>query len=225
VHGDHGPETDHPVASEEDTGQGDEVRVVEGTAGYKPHESPLVMAIPVGVLAVGAVASGFVFKDFFIGAGHDAFWNGSITIIGENILHQMHEPGVMPAWVPWSPFVAMVIGFLLALNSYVLNTNIPAAFARTFRGLYTFLYRKWFFDELYEAVFVRPAAWFGRVFWKKGDGAIIDGLGPDGLSAAVATVAVKSRRIQTGYVFTYAFAMLIGVAAAVSWFLPKLFSE
>ncbi|MCH8685346.1 NADH-quinone oxidoreductase subunit L [Pedomonas mirosovicensis] len=227
MHGDHGhgEETDHPVEGEEGAGHGEDARHVEGTAGYHPHESPLVMLVPLAVLAVGAVAAGFVFRDFFIGHGYEHFWNGALTVVGENVLHQMHEPGVLPAWVPWSPSVAMLLGFLLALNSYVINTHIPAAFARTFKGLYIFLYRKWFFDELYNLVFVRPAQWLGRVLWKKGDGAIIDGLGPDGISAAVATVAVKSRRIQTGYVFTYAFAMLIGVAAAVSWFLPKLFSE
>ncbi|HEY4548389.1 MAG TPA: NADH-quinone oxidoreductase subunit L [Pedomonas sp.] len=234
VHGDHGhghddhghaAETDHPVESERDIGHGDAGHVVTGTAGYKPHESPLVMLVPLAVLAVGAVASGFLFKEYFIGHEYDTFWNGAITLVGDNILHHMHEPGVMPAWVPWAPFVAMVIGFLLALNSYIINTHIPAAFTKTFKGLYTFLYRKWFFDELYDLVIVRPSLWFGRVFWKRGDAQIIDGLGPDGISAAIATVAVKSRRLQTGYVFTYAFAMLIGVAAAVSWFLPKLFSE
>ena len=229
VHGDHGhgheDDTDQPVEAEEGVGRVDHPKVIEGTAGYKPHESPLVMLVPLAVLAVGAVASGFVFKNLFIGNEYDSFWNGAITLVGGNILHHMHEPGVMPSWVPWAPFVAMVVGFLLALNSYIINTHIPAAFTKTFKGLYTFLYRKWYFDELYNLVFVRPALWLGRVFWKEGDGKIIDGLGPDGVSAAIATIAVKSRRIQTGYVFTYAFAMLIGVAAAVSWFLPKLFSE
>ena len=197
----------------------------DGTAGYHPHESPIVMLIPLAVLAVGALAAGFAFKEYFVGHHYEEFWKGALSVSGENILHKIHEPGVLPAWVPWAPTVAMVIGFLLAVNSYLVNTQVPAMFTRTFKGLYQFLYNKWYFDELYDLLFVKPSMWLGRLLWKGGDGRIIDGFGPDGVSAAVGAVARQSRRLQTGYLYTYAFAMLIGVAAAVSWFLPKLFAE
>ena len=178
------------------------------------HESPNVMLIPLYVLAVGAIAAGFVFKDYFIGHHYREFWGSSVA--DNEIMHLFHE---VPKWVVWSPFVAMVLGFALAWLFYIRNTALPKALAAQHEPLYKFLLNKWYFDELYDLVFVRPAMWLGRFFWKKGDGFLIDGFGPDGVSTAVNDVTRGVVRLQTGYLYHYAFAMMIGIAALISWFM------
>jgi NADH-quinone oxidoreductase subunit L len=184
---------------------------------HKPHESPLSMLIPLAVLSLGAVAAGYVFKEAFIGHDYEHFWKAALFTAKDNhILHAMHE---VPKWVVWSPFVAMLIGFLLALYMYVLRPDVPGKLAAANPVLYRFLLNKWYFDEIYDFLFVRPAMWLGRFLWKKGDGAVIDGLGPDGVSARVVDVTNRVVRLQTGYVYHYAFAMLIGVAGLVTWYL------
>ena len=181
------------------------------------HESPWVMLGPLCVLAIGAVFAGIVAYEAFVGEGRAAFWGSSILVLHENdSIEAAHH---VPLWVKLSPLVVGLIGIAVAYWFYMFRPEMPARVASAFRPLYNLSFRKWYFDELYDLLFVRPAFWIGRGLWKSGDGAIIDGLGPDGLSSAVAAVAVKSRRIQTGYVFTYAFAMLIGVVALVSWYL------
>jgi NADH-quinone oxidoreductase subunit L len=124
----------------------------------------------------------------------------------------------VPMWVKYSPLVAMIAGFLLAALFYIKNTSLPGKLAALHWPIYQFLLNKWYFDELYDFLFVKPAFWLGRLFWKKGDGATIDGLGPNGIAARVADGSGLIVRLQTGYVYHYAFAMLIGVAAIVSWF-------
>jgi NADH-quinone oxidoreductase subunit L len=181
------------------------------------HESPAVMLAPLCVLAVGAMLAGVVFKDFFIGHHYVEFWGASIST-GE-VLHQIHEPGVIPGMVKWSPLVAMVLGFALAWLFYIRNTALPARLAAQNEPLYRFLLNKWYFDEIYDVVFVRPAMWLGRVLWKRGDGGLIDGFGPDGVAAVVGDLTRGVVRLQTGYVYHYAFAMMIGVAALISWFM------
>ncbi|MDP3409544.1 NADH-quinone oxidoreductase subunit L [Bosea sp. (in: a-proteobacteria)] len=184
---------------------------------HKPHESPLVMLIPLAVLSLGAIAAGFAFKGVFIGDGYDAFWKASLFTAKDNhILHEMHE---VPKWVIWSPFVAMLIGFVLALYMYVLRPDVPGRLAAANPALYKFLLNKWYFDELYDFLFVKPSMWIGKFLWKKGDGFVIDGMGPDGVSARVVDVTDRVVRLQTGYVYHYAFAMLIGVAGFVTWYL------
>ncbi len=184
---------------------------------HTPHESPLVMLIPLAVLSLGAVAAGFAFKEAFIGHDYEHFWKAALFTGKDNhILHAMHE---VPKWVVWSPFFAMLIGFLLALYMYVLRPDVPGKLAAANPVLYKFLLNKWYFDEIYDFLFVRPAMWLGRFLWKKGDGAVIDGLGPDGVSARVVDVTNRVVRLQTGYVYHYAFAMLIGVAGLVTWYL------
>ena len=190
----------------------DEVR--SGTGGYHPHESPAVMLIPLILLSVGAVAAGFVFNPWFIGAETgDAFWNGSI-FFDEHLMHAMHE---VPLWVKLSATVVMLTGLLIAWASYIRSPDFPARFADTFRLLYRFLLHKWYFDELYNLVFVRPAFWFGRLFWKRGDERTIDRFGPNGSAAVVRFGSVLAGKLQTGYVYTYAFIMLIGLTAALTW--------
>jgi NADH-quinone oxidoreductase subunit L len=180
------------------------------------HESPNVMLVPLYALAVGALAAGFVFGDFFIGHEEASFWGSAIyRAPGNEIIHAIHE---VPAWVSYSPFVVMVLGFLLAFLFYIRNTSLPQKLANMNWPLYQFLLNKWYFDELYDFLFVRPAMCLGRFLWKKGDGMVIDGLGPDGVSARVVDVTRGIVRLQTGFVYHYAFAMLIGVAAFVSWF-------
>ena len=181
-----------------------------GHGSHEPHESPLTMLIPLGVLAIGALLAGFIFKDFFIDRFYEVFWKGSLfTSANNHILHDIHDA---PFWVKASPFVMMVAGFSLALWMYVLDTKIPSLLVERFPKLYDFLLNKWYFDELYECIFVKPAKCIGRFFWKIIDGKVIDGCGPDGISARMVDLSRIVVRFQTGYVYHYAFVMLIGVA-------------
>ncbi len=182
---------------------------------HKPHESPLVMLVPLAVLAVGSIVAGFIFEPDFAGHAFDEFWKGSLFVSeGNHILHEMHD---VPAWASLAPTVMMVGGFLVSLYIYVLRPGVAEKLASAFPGLYRFLLNKWYFDELYDKIFVRPAFALGRLLWKGGDGRIIDGIGPDGVAARVVDGARLAVRAQTGYLYHYAFAMLIGVAAVVSW--------
>jgi len=130
----------------------------------------------------------------------------------------MDEAHHAPVWVKISPFIAMLIGFITALWFYIWDPAMPARVAANQRPLYLFLLNKWYFDELYDLIFVNPAKWLGRVLWKGGDGRIIDGFGPDGIAATVMRVARRASALQSGYLYHYAFAMLIGVAVLVSWY-------
>ncbi|WP_201834068.1 NADH-quinone oxidoreductase subunit L [Microvirga zambiensis] len=184
---------------------------------HTPHESPLVMLIPLIVLATGAVIAGIVFHGAFIGEGYQEFWKGALYTRPDNhILEEMHH---LPGWVPLLPTIMMVLGFVLAWYMYIIDNKQPAKLAADHPILYRFLLNKWYFDELYDAIFVRPAMAIGRFFWRTGDQKIIDGLGPDGISARVLDVTRGVVRVQTGYVYHYAFAMLIGVAALVTFYL------
>src|SRR3954454_6423279 len=184
---------------------------------FTPHESPWTMLGPLAVLATGSIAAGFLFNGYFIGHHADAFWKGALATGPDNhIMEEMHH---VPAWVSWSPLVMLTVGFLLALWFYILDTRRPAELARQQAPLYKFLLHKWYFDELYDRIFVRPAMWLGRLLWKVGDGRIIDGLGPDGVAARVVDVTRGVVRLQTGYVYHYAFVMLIGAAALFTWYL------
>jgi NADH-quinone oxidoreductase subunit L len=179
------------------------------------HESPMVMLVPLFVLAAGALFAGVLFHDLFIGEGYEEFWRGALFILPENhILHDFHE---VPLWVRLAPVAAMLAGLALAWQFYIRSPETPKRLALQHRGLYAFLLNKWYFDELYDFLFVRPAKRLGRFLWKTGDGAIIDGLGSDGISARVVDVTRSVVRLQTGYLYHYAFAMLIGVSALVTW--------
>ncbi|WP_029355799.1 NADH-quinone oxidoreductase subunit L [Bosea sp. 117] len=181
------------------------------------HESPLTMTIPLAVLAVGALVAGAVFFQFFAGHSVEEFFRESIFMGPENkILEEMHH---LPGWVPWAPTVMMVIGFLIAYWMYILQPGVPVALARQNDVLYRFLLNKWYFDEIYDFLFVRSAKWLGRFLWKEGDGRVIDGFGPDGVSARVLDVTRSVVRLQTGYLYHYAFVMLVGVAALITWFM------
>ncbi|MEO0799004.1 MAG: NADH-quinone oxidoreductase subunit L [Pseudomonadota bacterium] len=179
------------------------------------HESPIVMLIPLFVLSAGAIAAGYFFKKSFLSEPAEKFWNKSIFAAdGNTIIDAMHH---VPEWVYWSPFTAMLLGFALAYVFYIAVPTLPAATARTFRPIYLFFLNKWYVDELYDFLFVRPAKAVGRSLWKTGDGRIIDGLGPDGISARVLGITGRVIKFQTGYVYHYAFVMLIGVALLITW--------
>ncbi|RWQ60781.1 NADH-quinone oxidoreductase subunit L [Mesorhizobium sp.] len=179
------------------------------------HESPPVMLVPLYILAAGALFAGVIFHGAFIGEGYAEFWKASLFTLPENhILHDIHE---VPFWVKLAPFVAMLIGFAIAWQFYIRAPEMPKNLAAQHRGLYAFLLNKWYFDELFDFLFVRPAKRLGHFLWKTGDGTVIDGLGPDGVSARVVDVTNRVVKLQTGYLYHYAFAMLIGVAAFVTW--------
>ncbi len=179
------------------------------------HESPPVMLIPLGVLAVGAVVAGVLFAPQFIGYHYKEFWGSSIyELPGKDILHHMHE---VPEWVLWAPFIAMLAGFALAWLYYIKAPHLPEATAKAFRPLYLFLLNKWYFDELYDRIFVRPLMALGHFLWRRGDGTVIDGT-IDGTAASVGWATGRIVKLQTGYVYHYAFVMLVGVAVFVTWF-------
>ncbi|ENQ79425.1 NADH-quinone oxidoreductase subunit L [Brucella melitensis] len=179
------------------------------------HESPPVMLVPLLILGIGAILAGVLFKELFFGHEYVEFWKGSLfTSTANQLLEEHHH---VPLWVKLSPFVAMVIGFVVAWIFYIRAPEMPKALAARHRGLYQFLLNKWYFDELYDFLFVRPARWLGRLFWKGGDGWLIDGFGPNGVSARVLDVTNRVVKMQSGYLYHYAFAMLIGVAALVTW--------
>jgi NADH-quinone oxidoreductase subunit L len=181
------------------------------------HESPMVMLAPLAVLAAGAVVAGFVFRGDFIGEKSLSFWHGAIAAIAGNGLSPISEN--LPLWVELAPFVMTLAGFAVAFYYYILHPELPARMAAKKGLLYTFLYNKWYFDELYDFLFVQPAMKLGRFLWKFGDGTVIDGLGPDGVAARVLDATRGAVRLQSGYVYHYAFAMLIGVVALATWFM------
>jgi NADH-quinone oxidoreductase subunit L len=181
------------------------------------HESPRVMTVPLMILAFGALFAGILFAGPFIGEGYAHFWRAALYTGPDNhILHEMHES---PLWVVLLPTAMMAIGFALAYWFYIVDPRLPAALAAQNPILYRFLLNKWYFDEIYDVLLVRPAKWLGRFLWKKGDGWLIDGFGPDGVAAGVLDVTSRVVRLQTGYVYHYAFAMLIGVAVLMTWYI------
>jgi NADH-quinone oxidoreductase subunit L len=176
------------------------------------QEPPWTMGIPLLVLALGSLLAGGVFFHLFIGGGQTEFWRGSLVTHGE-----AHNE--VPVWVVLAPTVAMALGFAVAWYFYLTNPLIPFGLAKRFRGAYLFLLNAWYFDALYDALFVRPAKRLGRFLWKTGDGTIIDGIGPDGIAARVVDITNRVVRLQTGYIYHYAFVMLIGVALIITYFI------
>jgi NADH-quinone oxidoreductase subunit L len=224
AHGDHGHHDEHASdeGSHDDHHAHDHAHAhhgpVTGTLGYHPHESPLTMLVPLLLLSVGAIFAGYIFTGAFIGVEDGAgFWKGSIAF-NEHLMHAMHE---VPLWVKLSATFAMISGLALAWWAYIKDTTIPARFTATFHGLYLFLLNKWYFDELYNLVFVRPSLAIGRFFWKHGDEGTIDRFGPDGVAAVVDNAGAIARKLQSGYLYTYALVMLLGLAAAASWMMVR----
>jgi NADH-quinone oxidoreductase subunit L len=190
----------------------------EGKPREKPdvlahaHEPPWTMGLPLILLALGSLLAGAVFMQFFIGSDQTDFWRGSLVTNGE----AHHE---VPILVMLAPTLAMAAGFAVAWYFYITNPLVPFGLAKRFRGLYQFLLHAWYFDDLYDFLFVRPAKRVGRFLWKVGDGAIIDGIGPDGVAARVIDVTNRVVKLQSGYIYHYAFVMLIGVALIITYFI------
>jgi NADH-quinone oxidoreductase subunit L len=182
------------------------------------RESPFVMLIPLFVLAAGSILAGFPFKEVFAGHGVEEFFRESIKM-KPGFIDEIHH---VPALIALLPTVMMVIGLAISWLFYIRRPYLPVELANHHQMLYRFLLNKWYFDELYDFLFVKPAMWLGRTLWKKGDGTIIDGLGPDGVSARVLDVTRNVVRLQTGYLYHYAFAMLIGVAGLITWFIFRV---
>jgi NADH-quinone oxidoreductase subunit L len=186
------------------------------------HESPPTMLIPLFVLALGCVLAGLPFFNIFVGSGVEGFFGESLAVGGSNtILEEMEHVSMVISLLPTA---LMLIGWAVAWLFYIARPELPVELARQHSVLYRFLLNKWYFDELYDFVIVRPTLWIGRLLWKGGDGWLIDGFGPDGVSARVLDVTRNVVRLQTGYMYHYAFAMLIGVALFMTWFTWLMFS-
>jgi NADH-quinone oxidoreductase subunit L len=206
LHGHHeSPDEEHGDAAHH------AVKAVEGTAGYHPHESPWTMLVPIGLLAVGAVLAGQVFHGIFLDA--PSFWDGSVAF-DEHLAHAMHD---VPMWVKLTATVAMLLGLWIAWNNYIRRPDAAGAFVRQFPGVHAFVFNKWYFDELYDLIFVRPAMWLGRLFWKRGDEQTIDRFGPHGAAYAVGQGNRVTAALQSGYLYSYALVMLLGLIGAASW--------
>lgn len=181
------------------------------------HESPKVMILPLIPLAAGALFAGWLGYENFVGHNATEFWNNAILILPTHPgLENAHH---VAAWVKYMPLVVGLVGIALAYVLYLAAPGIPAKLASTFSGLYKFLLNKWYWDELYDFLFVRPAFYLGRGFWKAGDEELIDGVGPNGFARATKAIAGKTSRLQTGYLYHYAFVMLAGVAILITWYL------
>jgi NADH-quinone oxidoreductase subunit L len=220
VHGDHGDDHAHDHSHDDHhhaPATGESSSVPSGTAGYHPHESPWTMLVPLFVLGAGALFAGWIWHEKFVGAEEGvAFWRGSIAF-DTHLMHAMHE---VPKWVVWAPSLAFALGLLGAWVAYIRSPALPGQVAGAIPALYRFLTHKWYFDELYDAIFVRPAFAIGRFLWVRGDQQVIDRFGPDGAASAVSGGARLASRFQSGYVYSYALVMLIGLAAAAAWLIP-----
>ena len=180
------------------------------------HESPLIMTIPLVGLALGALFAGYLGHEVFVGEGRAEFWREAIgSTPGKDVIESAHH---VPGWVVALPLVVSFSGILLAYFLYIRRTDLPSKIAGEFPGVYLFLLNKWYFDELYDFIFVKNVFRFGKWFWKGGDTYIIDGFGPDGLTALVTRAAKRLGALQSGYLYHYAFAMIVGIAVFVTWF-------
>ena len=181
------------------------------------HESPKTMTVPLAVLAVGAIVAGILGYQAFTGDGYAAFWGESLKVLPTHTaLSEAHN---VPLIIKLLPLSMGVGGIWLAYRMYIQRPGMADIWRGYHKELHAFSLNKWYFDELYDRVFVRPAFWFGDLFWKKGDGAIIDGFGPDGIAAVTRRFAARVSWLQSGYIYHYAFAMIIGVVALVTWYM------
>ncbi|PZP83587.1 MAG: NADH-quinone oxidoreductase subunit L [Azospirillum brasilense] len=185
------------------------------------HESPRIMLLPLVPLVAGALfvgALGYYSWGMVDGHQHHGyydFWGSAILVLEQNnTLERAHH---VPGWVPVLPLFVVLSGIALAWLFYIRRPELPGQLAGRVGGLYRFLLNKWYFDELYDRIFVRPSIVLGRFLWQRGDVQVIDGMGPNGVAAISRVIAKRTGQVQTGYVYHYAFAMLVGVVALISW--------
>jgi NADH-quinone oxidoreductase subunit L len=209
LHGD----ADHPDEEHGDSGH-TPAHVPTGTGGYHPHESPLTMLVPIALLALGALLAGQLFHNIFTGVERAPdFWRNSVAFS-----HQLAVAAEeAPLWVKLAPTIVMLVGLWIAWHNYIRRPGAADRFVATFPGVYKFVANKWYFDELYDAIFVRPSVWLGRLFWKGGDEGTIDRFGPHGAAYAVGIGNRITARVQSGYLYSYALVMLLGLIGAASW--------
>jgi NADH-quinone oxidoreductase subunit L len=214
-HVQHALHAEHEDPSEEHGDSAHDAHRVEiGSGGYHPHESPLNMLVPICLLAVGSLLVGQIFHGIFIGPERaSAYWRGAVAVSRELALAA--EGSAL--WVKLSPTIAMLLGLWIAWNNYIRNPKAAASFVTMFPGIYKFVSNKWYFDELYDAIFVGPALWLGRLFWHGGDEGTIDRFGPHGAAYAVGVGNRITYRFQSGYLYSYALVMLLGLIGAASW--------
>ncbi len=213
-----------------------------------PHHVPDAMILPLAPLAAGALVAGVLGYANFVGPNAEHFWNGSLYIAsaeheaapaahGAEAALPAEAPVAayeaapaaeasgehhVPGWVLWAPFIAMLAGASVSAFHYLRGDPLRPGFLRPGGMIYGFIKNKWYFDEIYDFLFVKPALAFGRFLWKRGDGETIDGVGPDGIAAAVAAGARRIVLMQTGYVYHYAFLTLIGLALFITFILVRL---
>jgi NADH-quinone oxidoreductase subunit L len=185
-----------------------------GTGGYHPHESPLTILVPIVLLAVGAALAGQLSHQIFVDPeSAPDFWRGALSF-SRRLAVAAEETST---WVKLTPTIVMLIGLWIAWNNYIRSPAAPARFVEQFPAVYRFVSNKWFFDELYDFLFVRPAWWLGRLFWHGGDEGTIDRFGPHGAAYAVGVGNRIAARLQSGYLYSYALVMLLGLIGAATW--------
>jgi len=209
LHGHHdSPDEEHGDSAH------DPHHVPTGSGGYHPHESPLTILVPICLLALGALLAGQLFHPIFVGpetAG--GYWRGTVAFSRE--LAEAAESSAL--WVKLTPTIVMLVGLWIAWNNYIRDPGAADRLVATFPKVYAFVANKWYFDELFDFLFVRPSMWLGRQLWHRGDEGTIDRFGPHGAAVAVAAGNKVTARLQSGYLYSYALVMLLGLIGAASW--------
>ena len=177
------------------------------------HDSGVVIIFPLAILVLGSIFAGFIFKDFLIGHHYADFWHDSILIL------QAFNHSHIPTWVLYTTPLLVVLAIPISYYLYIKNNKFLEEIKNKNELIYKFLLNKWYFDEIYDLIFVKPTKAIGSFFWKSGDIKTIDRFGPDGISKIVKIISKKSIKFQSGYIYDYAFVMLIGLSLLLTIFI------